>query len=140
MLFECVGDEEQLVLQPERAGVGDTLDQEVPRIVERRQSLGKGAGRGSIARARRLTAEKVVRPLVVVERAKAIEGALLRGEVVTRRAAGSGFQRPVHAFVGSVLLGRGGVNTLMLGPEGDPPAAGLRGAMETTRREGGAGV
>jgi len=53
MLFECVGDEEQLVLEPERAGVGDLLDQEVPRVFERGQSLGKGAGRGGVARAGR---------------------------------------------------------------------------------------
>jgi hypothetical protein len=36
MLFERIGDEEQLVLEPERAGVGDPLDQEVPRLLERR--------------------------------------------------------------------------------------------------------
>jgi len=43
VLFDGVGDEEQLVVEPEGAGVGDSLDQEVPRILERRQALGKGA-------------------------------------------------------------------------------------------------
>ena len=42
MCFERIGDEEELVLEPKRAGVGHPLDQEVPGIRERRQALGKG--------------------------------------------------------------------------------------------------
>jgi hypothetical protein len=44
LLFEGVGDEEQFVFEPEGAGVGDALDQEVARILERRQLLGIGPG------------------------------------------------------------------------------------------------
>src|SRR5512142_2662802 len=39
MLFESIGNEEQLVFEPEGTGVGDTLDQEVTRILERRQPV-----------------------------------------------------------------------------------------------------
>lgn len=44
VLFERVGDEQQLVFEPEGAGVGDALHQELSRILERRQPIGKGAG------------------------------------------------------------------------------------------------
>ena len=43
MLFECMGDEEAFVLESERAGVGHPLDQEMPRIFERREVFGIGA-------------------------------------------------------------------------------------------------
>jgi hypothetical protein len=43
-------------------------------------------------------------PFVVVEKPKAIEGALLRREVRARGPAGAGLERAVHAFVGAVLL------------------------------------
>jgi hypothetical protein len=43
MLFERIGDEEQFVLEPEGAGVGDALDEEVTRILERGKLVGKGA-------------------------------------------------------------------------------------------------
>lgn len=117
MLLEGVGDEKQLVLEAERAGVRDPLDEEVARVLEWGQPLGKGARRGRVPRAGRPTAEEVVWPLVVVQRPKPIEGALLRSEIGSRRATGPGFQGPVHAFVRPVLLGRGGVNALMLDAE-----------------------
>ena len=34
LLFEGIGEEEQFVVQPEGAGVGDALDEEVARILE----------------------------------------------------------------------------------------------------------
>lgn len=49
VLFQGIGDEEQLGLQPERAGVGHPLDQEVPRMLQRGQVLGKGARGGGVA-------------------------------------------------------------------------------------------
>ena len=43
VLLQGIGDEEQLVFQPEGAGVRHALDQEVAGVLERRQALGKGA-------------------------------------------------------------------------------------------------
>jgi hypothetical protein len=89
MLFERVGDEEQLVFEAERAGVGDALDQEVARILERGKPVGKGPSRRGVAGAGRATTEELVRPFVVGEAPKAIDGALLGGEGDARRAAGT---------------------------------------------------
>jgi len=57
LLFEGVGKKKQLVFQPERAGVGDALDEEVARVLERRQALGIGPGRRGIAGAGRAAAD-----------------------------------------------------------------------------------
>ena len=43
-LLERIGDEEQLVFEPEGAGVGDALHEEVPRVLERGRWSGKGRG------------------------------------------------------------------------------------------------
>jgi len=43
VLLQGIRDEEQLVLEAKRAGVGHPLDQEVAGVGERRQVLGKGA-------------------------------------------------------------------------------------------------
>jgi len=51
------------VFEPEGAGVGDALDDEVPRVLERGQAVGKGWGRQGVARAGRAAAEILVRPL-----------------------------------------------------------------------------
>lgn len=42
LLLRCIGNEEQLVLQPERAGVGDALHDETAGILHRRQPVGIG--------------------------------------------------------------------------------------------------
>lgn len=44
MLFERIGDEEQFVFEPEGAGVGHALHDEVARILERRESVGQRRG------------------------------------------------------------------------------------------------
>ena len=51
VLFECVRDEEQALLESERPRVGDALDEEVPGIVNRRQLAGVRPGGGTIERA-----------------------------------------------------------------------------------------
>lgn len=56
VLFERVGDEEQLVFEPERARVRNALDQEVAGVLERRQAFGKRARRRGEAGAGRLAA------------------------------------------------------------------------------------
>src|SRR3989304_2109143 len=96
---------------------------------------GKARG-GGVAGAGRPAAEKVVRPLVVVQRPKAIERALLRGEMGTGWATGPGFQGPVHAFVRPVLLGRGGGNALMLDSPPPPPTGALGRGLEAARGGG----
>ncbi len=118
----------------------NALHQEVAGVLERGQPLEIGARGGRVARARRLPAQGIVRPLVVVQRPKAIEGALLGGERRTRGATGASLEGLVHPLVRPVLLGRGGVNALMLDPEAHPPDVELREAMDATRREGDAVV
>ena len=59
--FERVGDEEQALLEAERPGVGDALDEEVSGILDRRQLAGVRARRGPVERARRPAAQKLVR-------------------------------------------------------------------------------
>jgi len=49
MLFERVGDEEQLVLEPERAGVGHSFHEEVAGVLEWGEAGGKRARRGAVA-------------------------------------------------------------------------------------------
>ena len=66
VLLQSSRDEEQLVLEAEGAGVGHPLDQEVPRILERRQVFGKGAPGGGVLRAGRPTAEILMGPFVVL--------------------------------------------------------------------------
>jgi hypothetical protein len=46
MLFECVGEEEQAIPKADRLGVGDALDDEIARVLERGELRRIGAGRG----------------------------------------------------------------------------------------------
>ena len=70
MLLERVGDEEQFVLEPEGAGVGDPLDWEVAGVLERRQAFRKGPERGGVTRAGSLPAERGMWSLLIVEGAE----------------------------------------------------------------------
>ena len=63
-----LGDEEQLVLEPERPGVRDALDEEVARILDGRRRPGIRTARGPIARRGRRAVEELVGPLGVVVR------------------------------------------------------------------------
>lgn len=50
VLLEGVGDEQQPLLQADGAGVGDTLDDEVPGILNGGQGPGVSAGGGTVER------------------------------------------------------------------------------------------
>lgn len=136
MLLERIGNEEELVFEPEGAGVGDTLHDEVGGVLERWEPFGIRARGGRVARARSSAAEILMRAFVVVERAEAMERPLLGREVGARRPTGAGLERAVHAFVSAVLLGRRRPNALMLDAEAHPPDVELREAMDPTGGEG----
>ena len=71
---ERVTDEEQASFEPERAGVRDALHEEVPGILDGRQSGIVRAGRRLIARRGRRPAQVFVRSFLVVLGTKPIEG------------------------------------------------------------------
>src|SRR5206468_5439602 len=108
---------------------------EVSGILNRRQRPGLRAARWPIARCRRGALEELVRSLVVVFGAEAVEGALLGRERGAGRPNRFGLERLVHPFVGAVLLRRRGSGTLMLNAEPEPPDIELRQAMNPRRRE-----
>jgi hypothetical protein len=119
-----------LCLSPKGAGVGDAFHEEVARVLERRQALGKRARRGGVARAGSSGAEVLVGTLLVVEGAEAVEGSLLGREGRPRWPTGPGLERAVHALVGTVLLGGRRANALVLDPEAHPPDVELGKAMD----------
>ena len=88
VLLQRVADEEQARLEPERSGVRDALHEEVSGILDGRQRSGVRAGRRPIARRGRGPSQELVRPLLVVLGAEAIERALL-GRRASRGAAES---------------------------------------------------
>lgn len=135
MLLEGVGDEEEFVLESERPGAGDPFDDEVPRILQRRQLLGKAAERRTVVRAGRLAPEGGMRSLVVVQRSERSEGALLRPEIRAWGPAGSGLEGSVHAFMRTVLLGGSRMNPLMLDAEAHPPDVESREPVDAGARE-----
>ena len=89
VLLQGVGNEEQPLLKPERPGVRDALHDEMSGILDRRQGAGVEPRRRPIPRRRRGALEELVRPLVVVLGAEAIERALLRRELITREDPGT---------------------------------------------------
>ena len=77
VLLQRVGDEEQALLEPKRPRVRDALDEEMSGILDRRQGAGVEPRRWPIPRRGRGALEKLMRPLVVIFDAEAIERALL---------------------------------------------------------------
>jgi hypothetical protein len=73
---EGVGDEEQALLEAEGPGVGDALDEEVPRIVDRQEPRIVRARRRLVERRGRPSSQMLMRPLFVVLPAEVIEGPL----------------------------------------------------------------
>src|SRR5687767_12936542 len=104
-------------------------------ILDRRQGAGVAPRRDSIPRCGRGALEELVRSLVVVLGAEAIERALLGRERGARRATRLRLGRLVHPFVRAVLLRRRGSGALMLNPEPQPPDIELRQAVNPGRRE-----
>ena len=86
MLLERVGEEQQALLQANRARVGDTLDEEVAGVLDGGQRAGVGPRGGPVQRGRRAIAQCCVRPFVIVEVAEGGEGTLLGGEAGVGRA------------------------------------------------------
>ena len=88
------------------AGIGHALDDEVTRILERRQRAGVRAAGAAIHGTRGAAAQELMWPLVVVFLSKAVEGALLS-------FAGAAFSLPVASWLFASLKSfqlPGGVN------------------------------
>src|ERR1700694_2570946 len=90
VLLQRVGDEEQALLEPKRPGVRNALHDEMSGILDRWKSAGVAPRRRPIPRRGRGALEELVRPLVVVLGAEAIERALLGHE----RGSGGGDRPP----------------------------------------------
>src|SRR6266849_11062596 len=135
LLVERLGDEEQALLEPKRPGVRDALPDEMAGILDRRNGAGVAPRRRPIPRRGRGALEELVRPLVVVLSAEAIERALLGRERGSGRANRLRLERLMHPFVRAVLLRRRGAGALMLNAEPQPPDIELRQAVNPGRRE-----
>jgi hypothetical protein len=77
VLLQGIGDEQQSVLETERAGVRDALDEEMPRVLARRDLAGKRPRRRAVAGGWGTAAEGFVEPLVVIKGPEVVESALL---------------------------------------------------------------
>jgi hypothetical protein len=136
MLLQGVGEKEQPLLQANGARVGDTLDEKVAGVFDRRQRARVGPRGGVVQRGRRPIAQGLVGPFIIVETAEGIEGALLGGQARLRRPTRLPLERLVHALVGAVLLRVGGQNPLVLDAESQPPDVQLREAVNAGGGEG----
>ena len=101
---ERIGEEQQLPLESDGAAARHPFDQEVARVLRRRDPLRERPRREPVARCGRPPPQIVVGPLFIVFLPKLIEGSLLRGETPARRADRARLEGLVHAFVGPVLL------------------------------------
>src|SRR3982074_3284305 len=79
-LLQRICDEEQALAEPKRPRVRNALHDEMTGILDRGQCAGVAPRRPSIPRRGRHAVEELVRPLVVVLGAEAIERALLGRE------------------------------------------------------------
>ncbi len=95
VLLEGVGDEHKPFLEPDRPGVGDALDDEVPGIFDRRQGVGIRARGGPVERGRRPALQGLVGPLVIVEAAEGGERPLLQRQIGPRGTDRFAFERLV---------------------------------------------
>ena len=64
-----------------------------------------------------------------------VEGPLLRGGVAAGRADRGALQGAMHAFMGPILLGTPGLNTLMLNAQAHPPDVELGEAVQAPAGE-----
>jgi hypothetical protein len=113
MLLQGVGEKEQPLLQANGARVGDTLDEKVAGVFDRRQRARVGPRGGVVQRGRRPIAQARL-----------------------RRPTRLPLERLVHALVGAVLLRVGGQNPLVLDAESQPPDVQLREAVNAGGGEG----
>ena len=77
MLLERVGDEEQAILEPEGAGVAHEADLKMSRILDRRQAVREDAPGPPIDGGGSAIGKGLMRAVLVVLRAEAIERDLL---------------------------------------------------------------
>src|SRR5919109_322994 len=75
MLLKGIGKKEQPLLEPNRPGVGAALDEEMTGIFDRRQRARVGPLGRTVERRGRPIAQGLVRPFVIIETAKSVEGA-----------------------------------------------------------------
>src|SRR6516165_8144185 len=136
-LLEGFGEEEEFAAAGEEdgAGTGDAFDREVAGILEGREALGIRARRRLVERRRGPAAEGLMRPLLVEEPPKGLEGPVLGGAVRAGRAGGVVLERLVHAFVRAVLLGARWPDALMLDAQPQPPHVELGEPVEPGRGE-----
>src|SRR5574337_29732 len=99
----------------------DIPDLEAIGIVEWWKLRRHGTGRRCIDGSRRLLIEGLVRTLVVVFRAEAVEPALLGSKTARCRSGCLGLESFVHAFMATVLLGLPGLNEFWQYAKADPP-------------------
>jgi len=136
--LEKGADEDFSVIPTHGVVSGDAADREVAGVFEGRRAAGKGPLGRMVKLRRELHVEGLVGPLVVIDPTKVIEPALLGGEGrpgSVMRKGGSLLERPVHAFMASILVGLSGLDALGEDAEGDPPdgelgEAGDRGGSE----------
>ena len=120
-MLEGVGDKHEPLLEPDRPGVGDALDDEVAGVLDRRQDSGIRTAGESVEGGRRPAVQGLVRPLVIVEVAAGGEGPLPQRQIGARRPDRLAFERLVHPLVRSVLLGLGREGPLVLDAQAAPP-------------------
>jgi hypothetical protein len=89
---------------------------------------------------RRLLAKGLVRALVVVDRAEAVEASLLRDAVAGDGCPGLRLQRAGEALVGAVLLGARGLGAKGSDAEPGPPDAEGTPAAQPARGDEGRAV
>ena len=97
------------------------LHPKMRRILRGRQLTWIRAGRRRVARRGRVIGQRLMRPVVIVFAAKAVERALLRTKARARRPRRLGLQGAVHPFVAPVLVGTSGENALRTDAETNPP-------------------
>src|SRR2546429_4081016 len=136
MLLECVREKAQPVLEPNRAGVRDALDEKMAGIFDQRKGAGVRALGRMVQRSRRPIAQGLVRPFVIIETAKGVESALLAQEAGLRRTTGFALESFVHPLVSTVLLWMRGQDALMLDTEPQPPDVETRKPVDAGGGEG----
>src|SRR5262245_62581305 len=87
---------------------------------------------------RRLLAQRLVRPLVIVGGAKRFELSLLARAGRRGRSGCLRLQRPVHALMGAVLLRMARLGPYRANPQADPPHAQRRQPVQARGLERGA--
>src|SRR3546814_4095528 len=103
---ERLADEDEIAAPPDLAIGAHTPHGMLGVVGQRLDALGPAARARRVSAGRRLLAQRLVRPDFVVLLPEAVEAPLLGGKRAGRRFGGVALERPVHAFMPAVLLGR----------------------------------